>query len=242
MTTLNPIHADRWLALANRSAQWQDEEEGEINYRFHTVDCGELWLKSGRLVPCDPFVTLAHADNVEIAVPPGRYPVRATIADVSDEQDGSHEREAYLSLVLSDVPAVGWRFLAPLQPGDTAPEAEEDEFVGIPVDAGTVGFVDADAVARLMPDPASTDWYETLVDSGGDDSWFAQMDDETRLRAGCANIALPGASDGENLILAHSGWGDGIYAVIGTYAADGALTGVHIDLAVVPAALLPEWD
>jgi hypothetical protein len=236
---LHAIHADRWLALANRSAQWPRADGTTVTYRLHTVDCGELWLDSGRLVPCDPFVTLSRFDNVEIAVAPGRYPVRATIADVSQEQDGSHEREAYLSPVLSDRAAVGWRFLTPLEPGRTAPETSAREFIGVPVDAGTVGFADAEAVARLMPDE---DWYDTLIDNGREDSWFSRMDDPDHLRGGCANIVLPGARDGENLILAHSGWGDGVYAVVGTYAADGSLTGVHIDLAVLPVALLPEWD
>ncbi|SMC27850.1 Protein of unknown function [Andreprevotia lacus DSM 23236] len=241
MTQRYPIHPDRWLALANRSASWQTDE-GPVSYTLRTVDCGTLWLQSGRLVPCDPFVTLDRHDNIQIAVPPGRYPVTVTVADVSDEQDGSHEREAYLSLQLSNAASVSWSFLAPLAEGETAPETEPGEFVGVPVDAGTIAFVDADAVARLMPDPAATSWYEHLFDNGDEDSWFALMDDPEHLRAGSANIVLPDARDGENLILAHSGWGDGVYAVVGTYAADGQLTGVHIDLAVVPVNLLPEWD
>ena len=37
---------------------------------------------------------------------PGDFPVRVTVADVSEEQDGSHLREAYLSLVLSEADSV----------------------------------------------------------------------------------------------------------------------------------------
>ena len=237
---LHPIHANRWMALANRSATWPSPK-GALTYRLHTVDCGELWLKSGRLVPCDPFVTLERDQNVELAVAPGRYPVKVTIADVSEKQDGSHEREAYLSVLLSDAPATHWQFLVPLRPGTDAPVLGVREFIGVPVDAGTVGFTDAEAIFRLMPDPAKTDWYASLFDCGPD-SWFARMDDPAHIRAGCANIALPSATDEESLVLAHSGWGDGVYAVVGTYVADGTLTGVHIDLALLPVALLPEWD
>jgi hypothetical protein len=235
---LHPIHADRWLAGANDSFSWTTDK-GVVTHRLRTVDCGDLWLESGRLVPCDPFVTLQANGNVEVAVPPGRYPVRVTIADVSEQQDGTHDREAYLSLILADEPAAGWRFLQPRLAGAPEEPMGEDEFVGIGVDAGTVAFVDASAVERLMP---ASNWYEELFDSDEDDSWFARMDDPAHIRNGCANIALPGATGGENLILSHSGWGDGFYAVIGTYTADGRLTGVHIDLAVLPVAPLPEWD
>ena len=41
------------------------------------------------------------------------------------------------------------------------------------------------------------------------------------------------ARSGENVILAHSGWGDGVYPLLQTLDADGRLTGVHIDLQVV---------
>ncbi len=43
-----------------------------------------------------------------------------------------------------------------------------------------------------------------------------------------------------NLTRAHSGWGNGVCAVVGTYAAGGSLTGVHIDLAMLPVPPLPE--
>jgi hypothetical protein len=53
------------------------------------------------------------------------------------------------------------------------------------------------------------------------------------IRAGLANIPLPLATDGANLILSHSGWGDGFYPVIGGYDVDGRLIAVHIDLLVL---------
>lgn len=239
---LLPIHADRWKPLANEIAEWRFDNDQTLRYRLFTVDSGELCLKSGRLVACDPFAMLQWQHNAELEVPPGRYPVVTTVADISDELDGSHLREAYLSLVLSDLPAAGWRFLAPARPDDELPELGEHEFIPVPVDAGTVAFVDAEAVERLMPDPSQVDWKMEYFDTGEPDAWFARMDDPAHLRAGCANIALPRAQDGENIVLSHSGWGDGSYAVVGTYAADGTLTGIHIDLTVLPLAPLPEWD
>jgi len=59
------------------------------------------------------------------------------------------------------------------------------------------------------------------------------MDSPEHLRAGCADIVLPTATDGENVVLAHSGWGDGSFPVLCTVDADDRLLAVHIDLHVV---------
>ncbi|MDQ4089432.1 MAG: DUF4241 domain-containing protein [Actinomycetota bacterium] len=176
-------------------------------------DLGTLKVPSGKVEASDPFVNLGES-GVVIEVPPGEYPVRVTVADVSDEQDGSHDREAYLSLVLADgVPAA----------------VEEAHEHGVMVDAGTVAFADAEAIARCMPEG---DWYD-LFDDGSDESWFSRMDDPTHLREGCANIVMPRADAGENVVLSHSGWGDGIYPVVRTRDASGRVLGLHIDLFVV---------
>jgi hypothetical protein len=186
---------------------------------------GILRVPSGRLGACDPFVELEQPTVV--LVPPGDYPVSVTIADVSEDQDGSHKREAYLSVILSDAePAT----VEPA-PGPDGPP-DEGEFFGVGVDAGTVAFVDADSVAGCMPDDG-TNWYEDLYDSGEPDSWFSVMDAAAPLPAGLANIVMPRATAGENVVLAHSGWGDGFYPLLQTRAADGHVTGIHIDLRVV---------
>lgn len=196
--------------------------------RLTVVDLGELHVASGRLGACDPFVNLDAP--VVTPITPGRYPVRVTIADVSEAQDGSHLREAYLSVVLSEADSVSIE-PAPSQNGTPLP----DQFWGVPVDAGTVGFVDANAVTRCMPGDG-VDWYSDIFDSGKPDSWFAQMDSESSQPAGTANIVLPLATRGENLIISHSGWGDGFYPLTQTFAADGTATAVHIDLLVVGPA------
>ena len=77
------------------------------------------------------------------------------------------------------------------------------------------------------------DWFEILFDNGGDDSWFAQMDDPSHIRPRLANLMLPLAQNGENIIIIHSGWGDGNYPVVGSFDANDQLLAVHIDFFVV---------
>ena len=68
--------------------------------------------------------------------------------------------------------------------------------------------------------------------------WFEQMDNENLIRNGIANIPLPLNKD-ENLILFHSGWGDGVYPVVGGYDSNGKLIAIHTDFFVM---LAPESD
>jgi hypothetical protein len=82
--------------------------------------------------------------------------------------------------------------------------------------------------------PAESRWYEELFENARPDCWFARMDDPDHIRKGIANIQLPLACHGENLILFHSGWGDGVYPVIGSYDANDQLIAAHVDFLVIP--------
>ncbi|MDO5676731.1 MAG: DUF4241 domain-containing protein [Propionibacteriaceae bacterium] len=196
-------------------------------YTHSVVPLGSLAVPSGRLEASDPFVNLGEA--FVLPIPPGTYPAFVTLADVSEEQDGSHIRETYLSLVIADGEVARVEFANPeLADPDEAPGSEED-FYGVPVDAGTVGFADAEAVQRCMPEG---NWYEDLFDNDTDGSWFNLMDSPDHLRAGSANIPFPLATGGESVVLTHSGWGDGVYPVLTAFDADGKLLSVHIDLFV----------
>jgi hypothetical protein len=138
----------------------------------------------------------------------------------------------YVSLILASAGEAERRFLTPLRPyGDPARAPEEGSYSGIAVDAGTVCFVDDEVVQQGMPVDELT-WSDELFENDSEDSWFHVMDDPAHIRQGLANIPLPRASDGANIIICHSGWGDGFYPVVGGYDAEGRLVAVHIDLLV----------
>lgn len=207
-------------------------------YISEVVDCGELVLPSGQLTACDPVADLWSGPERAIPVPPGRYPVRLTLFDVSGIADGSHHRVAYASLLLADRPEVARRVLSPgRSPDEAVTELAPGEFFGFLVDAGMAGFVDGDALGYGMPPDG--DWYETIFDNGTPTSWFALMDDPGHIREGIANIPLPLAQDGANIVVFHSGWGDGHYPTIGGYDASDMLVAVHLDFFVAPE---PESD
>jgi hypothetical protein len=197
-------------------------------------DLGIVRVASGTLGIADPFVALDRP--LTLPIPPGDYPVKVTVADVSEAQDGSHLREAYLSVLISTERAVT---VEPI-PGPDGPP-EEGSFFGVPVDAGTVAFFDADAVEASMP-PGGDNWYDDVFDSDEPNSWFAAMESDSPHPAGTANIVMPRAADGENVVLSHSGWGDGFYPVLQTLDAAGGLVAVHIDLQVAGSAAPDEPD
>jgi hypothetical protein len=216
-----------WAAL--RSEVTISTEQGP---RFlWTVACGDLLLPSGRLVACDPFVFLQPRDNPHVIVPQGRFPVIVTLADVSPAQDRSHTREAYASVIFAQGQEAHRKALALVQAGQERPELTDGDYIGFGVDAGTACFVDDATISACMPDPDT--WYEELFENDRADCWFKQMDDPGNIREGIANIVLPLAKQGENIVLFHSGWGDGTYPVVGSFDQAGRLLAVHIDFFVV---------
>ncbi len=195
------------------------------------VDCGDLVLPVGQLIACDPFADLYPGPTRAIPVPPGRYPVRVTLFDVSGAADGSHYRVAYASLLLADRPEVTRRVLAPEYPPPTPiPALAPGEFVGFSVDSNAACFVDSGALGYGMP--REEDWFDKVFANGAPDAWITRLHDPGHIHAQVANLPLPLARDGANIVLCTSGWGEGTYPTIGGYDADGVLIAVHLDFFV----------
>jgi hypothetical protein len=219
---------DDWKALADGEII----ERWGIPVELSVVDCGELVAHYGRLLICDPFVFMRPKNTTIVKIPPGRYRVKVTVADVSGKQDGSHVREAYATLFLDESKEVERRFIQVFDEVKPEPEPEEGDFLGFSVDTATACFIDDGAIATGMPADQS-DWYDQIFESSSADCWFKRMDDPSHIRSGLANVPLPLASDGSNSILMHTGRGDGIYPVIGGYDADGNLTRIHVDFNLI---------
>ena len=203
-------------------------------YPQWVVSCGELSIPTGNLIACDPFADMRAKDNAFIRVPKGKHPVTVTLVDLSLQQDRSHVREAYASIYFREGEEA-YRKAIPLVTDDKERvDPKGDSFKGFFVDAGTACFVDAWSIEHCMPD--SSTWYEELFENNQPECWFNQMDDPNHIRKGIANIILPLAKNGENLILFHSGWGDGLYPIVGSFDQTDKLLAAHIDFFVVSPA------
>jgi Lon protease-like protein len=227
-------NVERWSAL--QDGRRVPVDDGARHYLMSVVDCGFLVMPTGRLVACGPYFGLQDSGDGFFQVPPGRYRVLATLADVSDANDGSHIRVAYASLMLDEAAYEATRrIIVPPVEGVTCPPEMGDDnvFRGFGVDAGTACFVDDGAIA----DSLRQEFWELVFDNGRRDGGLSLLNSVQHLRKGLANFPLPHAPGGGNMIAFHSGWRDGRYSwfpVVGGYDASGRLVRLHIDFFVVP--------
>ena len=194
----------------------------ELPYVLSVVDCGEIVLPTGLLAICDPFAMMEVSGNPTVQLPPGRYPVKVTLADVSGLRDGSDLLIAYASVLVSGNQEVTQRKIT----------LGNVSYNAVAVDAGTTCFVDEGVLASAMP---PVEQWQDVFDGDSEASWFSRMDAPNEIHEGIANIVLPLAKNGENIVLTHSGWGDGVFWVVGSYDDNDNLTAVHIDFKVVNA-------
>jgi uncharacterized protein DUF4241 len=165
-----PNH-DGWMALADDVEIEQDDR----TFVLRVVDCGDLVAPSGRIVICDPITWLdewALLDAPILQIVPGRYHVLVTQADVSGLRDGSHLRNAYATLLLSETPEVHRVSLAARPDGTVAAAGPDDNAFTFGVDTGTGCFVDLLAVSPELPigawkaTTASGDWsVDAIIES-----------------------------------------------------------------------------
>ncbi|OKK06732.1 hypothetical protein AMK26_12155 [Streptomyces sp. CB03234] len=184
---------------------------------------GELWLPSGRVVACDPFVCLGTGDTEPFTaeVTPGRYAVEASVVTITvpgePPSDSPHTRVAAARLVIKDTPTETWELA--LQPGQDLAELGDDEFFGYGVDAGTGCFYDAACDGSF---PACE----------GDEGPLWDAFDTTAWSPGPHVITDP--DTGHTIAAFTSGWGDGAYPTWVGRDASGDVTCFVTDFFVVP--------
>ncbi|MGW4513090.1 DUF4241 domain-containing protein [Streptomyces sp. NPDC004393] len=214
-----PARDYAWLFTPGSTFRYESGTVGTIG----VADGGELWLPTGRVVACDPFVYLGQ-DDMEpftVSVAPGRYRVDAAVATLTqpDEPPAErpHLRVAAARLVIRDEPTAVWE--PALLPGQDADELGEDEFYGYGVDAGTGCFHDAAAEG-------------TLQEGEGDEGPLWDVFEDSDWAPGPHVVTAP--DTGHTVAAFTSGWGDGCYPTwIGRTAA-GEVTCFVTDFFVAP--------
>lgn len=133
-----PMTARDYTWLFTPGSEFREDETGTVGV-IHLVDGGQLWLPTGQVVACDPFVGLGQgeAEPFTVAVDPGHYRVEAAVATLTQPDqlpsDDPHLRVAAARLVIRDEPTAAWELA--LQPGQDLAELTEDEFYGYGVDS-----------------------------------------------------------------------------------------------------------
>ncbi len=221
---------------------------------------GHLSVPSGQLLIGDPFSMLQHENNVWFPVPKGKHQVLLTQAAVGeDKRLTAGQRAAYVSVVFDaealarrqdeqrirllahDDPSVPFDRLHPTLPVlpdgyFSEAEARQKSRPGIAVLSGSIALSDVRNFEALMPpnlQHSGRGWLERFFEHGIPGSWFDAMDAEDTWPKACCNVSLPDATNGENIVICPTGWGDGRYPVI--LETEGEKTiALHLDFQVVP--------
>lgn len=201
------------------------EADGE-RYPVRVVRLGALNLSSGRLMLADPFTLSGDEKALDLAIPPGRYPVDLAVADTGK----SGHRVALARLLLSDKVPVRWRIAVTAE--QDARRLKGSEIFGYGVDAGTGAFIDGGALASLKALPPEE--WEALGEK-----WQVRGEAQGPKLGMPYQFALMESVGPGAIAMFSSGWGDGFYASWVGYDAQDRPASVITDFGVIDAVTSP---
>ncbi|MBB6174016.1 hypothetical protein HNR23_004076 [Nocardiopsis mwathae] len=206
-------------------------------------DQGDLHLPTGRLIAADP-TDLMFAEGFTPyvqTVPPGRYPLRLTVAHVNGNPD--HVRVCAAVLAVQNAAVTDWemalvpgqdlRDLRSAEPARDEAEEEDDGgfgFFGFGVDGGMGCLLDAELLEHFAgilddQDDGTAGWEVLLCGDGPE-----------ILVHGTDTVTLEAPDGSPGLIAFASGWGDGAYPVWFGRGGDGKVAAVVVDFLVLHGA------
>jgi hypothetical protein len=194
-------------------------ESDDIEYVIERVPVGTVTVPTGEITACDPLTYSDGAEPFTVTIAPGKYPLIAWVALISQDGGTPQQRTAALQLIVDDRPVVRWEMA--LNPGQDFGVLDADTgYYGYPVDAGVGTIADVTAINAV----AAWD-YDDL------ESAFIPA----KIPPGPAPIeAITDDATGANVIIVSSGWGDGVYPTFVGYAADGTVCGFVTDFLIIP--------
>lgn len=167
---------------------------------YRVVDVGKLYLPSGSIYCCDPFLS-DEVNALEPTVPPGHYQVQLSLATL--HQWGT--RVALAGLVLSPDEPVRW--------SEASYRIDDEQSSGFRVDAGLACFMDHET--RELFTRVFDEFYEKNPDGNYYDDIlapeFKHNVEPGSPRQGDWAIHYPVKGDPRNIAMFASGFGDGVY-------------------------------
>lgn len=225
------MNIDGFFALRQGAVLLPDGEPAMLE--VHEI--GLLRVPSGRVGICDPI--FLKSPQV-LQIPPGDHRVVVTIARVAERYDLATYRMGYLSLIVSDQPTVSVHPAVFEEGRIDWHHQRVDGIAGVPDLYGvstsrmsSVAMVDAEAIDSGMPNDSDS-WFDAVISPIDSPGWFGRMDTEIDGPLGSLLTKLPEASNGENIaiLIARP---ERLFPVLETRDAEGAITGIHIDLLVI---------
>ena len=198
--------------------------------KFKVINIGELNVTSGKIICCDPLVSLVNGEGEAFVeeIPTGKYPV--TLAVLDDEEWGIR----YMGARLNASNEKAEYYQLALQKNDDISELsrENKEFFGFFVDAGMGCFADTEA-ARLTTEFTKKMEEDSDFDNIYDD-YFASLLEESYKKypdyqRDCGdflNWTIPETD--KNVVIFASGWGDGVYPCYWGYDKNGKICSLTI--------------
>ncbi len=201
------------------------------NTPLEFLELGELNLLTGKIIACDPLVCLYDTSPFTRTVQPGKYRVVACIAKTEESGD----RYAIVKLEFSKDRATRWE-MAVTEHQDIKELNEDDEFFGFPVDAGLGCFCDIET--QQLYNQFERDFMQKNPNGNIYDDFFAaefkkNAVDQNDLQDGdWLNFYLPNSRN-LNVIMFHSGYGDGMYPCYWGTTDDGKICSLIVDFEVL---------
>lgn len=200
------------------------------------LEIGQLNTPSGQIAVCDPLV---YPDMLPLnrKVKPGKHPITICIAKTEDSGD----RYAAAKLELNNKTAVKW--VMALRDGEDINELTDDaDYFGFPVDAGLGSFVDGESAIEYLK--FESEFMKTNPGGNIYDDFFAAefkknaKDQHNPSDPGdWINFHLPDSD--LNIVMFHSGYGDGTYPAYWGIDNEGEIVSLVIDFFVL---LTPDYE
>lgn len=152
----------------------------EIDYNFYYTNdkikdisltnhqIGLLNVTSGKIVVCDPLVSLGYVEHLNRMIEPGKYPVVICIAN----HDSFWERYSLAKMVIREEVATKWELAYTKSSEKEVLKLKKWEFFGFPVDTGLGCFCDFDT--QNLYNKFDDDFMSKNDDTNIYDGYFAE--------------------------------------------------------------------
>ncbi len=196
------------------------------------LSLGDVSIPTGQIIVCDPLVYFHDSLPLVRKVKPGKYPVTVCLAKTKN----SGNRYAVVKLEFSKSIASKWE-LATVDGQDISDLKDEDDFFGFSVDAGLGSFMDLQTRHyfkefddSFMKQHPNGNIYTDLF--AGEFKKNA-IEPNNPLDAGdWINFYLPNKPE-LNVVMFHSGFGDGVYPSYWGIDNDGEICNLIVDFGVL---------